>query len=533
MTLLAASISAKDQDSFLQQLKRAQTQGAEAIEVRVDALDGADAETVVSLIHAVKKAKLPVIVTCRDVSEGGIRPIEFSHRLSLYKKAIESEADYIDIEYRTFKHPDVHSVIKAALESSSTKLILSAHNFDGPFEELDVLYESILNIFPQAIPKIVFKAQHLTDCFAAFELLQNAESPLIAFCMGEAGKISRVLAKKLGAEISYASLDSESATAPGQLTVEQMKTLYRWDEIDRETEIFGVIGNPVGHSLSPLLFNSCFDKDGVNAVYLPFLVEGESVEFALLMDLLRKNSKIGFGGFSVTIPHKTSALEYAKQQGEYIEPLAVAIGSVNTLKIGFNGLISAYNTDYAGAMEALMHVIGEDRHRLHKTSIAVIGAGGVARAVIAGLMDAGAKVTIYNRTLHRAQALAREFKCRAEKLEAIAHTDAEILINCTSIGMSPQAEACPVPEGVIREGMTVFDTIYNPLETVLLQRAKAAGARTVSGADMFVRQAMAQYKIFIGREPDEELMRRVVMDRLQKEQTIQQGIGGSGDQGEG
>ena len=163
----------------------------------------------------------------------------------------------------------------------------------------------------------------------------------------------------------------------------------------------------------------------------------------------------------------------------------------------------------------------------------MIGAGGVARAVIAGVMDAGAKVTIYNRTLHRAQALAREFKCRAEALDQVAQTDAEILINCTSIGMSPQTDACPVPDGVIREGMTVFDTIYNPLETVLLQRAKAAVARTVSGAEMFIRQAMAQYKIFIGREPEEELMRRVVLDRLLKEQTIQKHIRESEDRGEG
>jgi 3-dehydroquinate dehydratase/shikimate dehydrogenase len=512
--MLAVSISANDQDSFFQRLKQAQSQGAEAIEVRIDALDNPEAETVVNLLHAVKKAKLPVIVTCRDVSEGGIKAIEFSHKLGLYKKAIEAEADYIDIEYRTFKHPDVHSVIKAALESAPTKLILSAHNFEGPFEDIEILYESILNIFPQAIPKIVFQARHITDCFAAFDLLQNAESPLITFCMGEAGQISRVLAKKLGAEISYASIDSDSATAPGQLTVEQMKKVYRWDEIDREMEIFGVIGNPVGHSLSPLLFNACFAQDAVNAVYLPFLTEGESIEFALLMDLLRRSSKLGFGGFSVTIPHKTSALDYAKQQGEYIEPLAVVIGSVNTLKIGFNGLISAYNTDYAGAMDALTHVIGEDKHRLHKTSIAVVGAGGAARAVVAGLMDAGARVTIYNRTLHRAQALAREFKCRAEELDQLIQTDAEILINCTSIGMYPQTAACPVPDGVIRKDMTVFDTIYNPLETVLLQRAKAAGARTVSGAEMFVRQAMAQYKIFIGRQPDEELMRRVVLEKL-------------------
>lgn len=514
MTILAVSISAQSEEIFLQQFKLAQSHGAEGIEIRVDALEKPDYEIPRRLIGHVKKIGLPVIVTCRDVSEGGLREIEFSHRLGLYKTAIESQADFIDIEFRSFKHPDVHSVIKAALETSPTRLILSAHNFEGPFENIQILYESILSLYPTAIPKIVFQARHLNDCFTIFDLFLNAESPLIAFCMGSVGQVSRVLAKKLGSVISYASLDDANTTAPGQISLKQMKSVYRWDAINKETEVFGVIGNPVGHSLSPLLFNACFVKEKVNALYLPFLIEGDQAEFSLFMDQVRRFSKMGFGGFSVTLPHKTNALNYAAQQGDYVDPLAITIGSVNTLKIGFNGIISAYNTDYAGAMDALTDVIGQSKHHLHQTSVAVLGAGGAARAIVAGLTSAGAKITIFNRTLSRAEALAAEFGCKAESLEAVGAADAEILINCTSIGMYPKTGACPMPQGVLHKDMVVFDTIYNPLETELLKQAKAAGAQTVNGAEMFIRQAMAQYKIFIGQDPDECLMREIVINGL-------------------
>lgn len=517
MTILAVSIAAPDMDSFLEQLNVAQAHGAEAIEIRADALDRPDVQTLLDLVTMIRRAGLPVIVTCRDVSEGGLRPIDFSHRLGLYKKTIEAAVDFVDIEFRAFKHPDVHSVIKAALEISPTRLILSAHNFEGPFEQdIQILYEAILSLFPKAIPKIVFQARHINDCFAAYELLSNAESPCIAFCMGAAGQVSRILAKKLGAAVTYASVDEAHAAAPGQISVGRMKNTYRWDSLNGQTEIFGVIGNPVAHSLSPALFNACFESSNINALYLPFLVEGEHIEFAGFLDQVRKFPNMGFGGFSVTIPHKTHALDHAVQQGDYVEPLAVTIGSVNTLKIGFNGIISAYNTDYTGALEALTSVIGQEKHRLHQASVAVIGAGGVARAVIAGLTDAGAKVTIYNRTIARAEALAHEFGCKADSLDAVRGTDAEILINCTSIGMHPNTRGCPVPEGVLRGDMIVFDTVYNPLETELLKKAQAAGAKIVNGAEMFIRQAMAQYRIFIGQEPDETMMRQIVLKELSR-----------------
>ncbi len=511
---LAISIFASGQEDFVKQLERAKSEGAEAVEIRADALDEPSEDLVLSLAAAVKKAKLPVIVTCRDKAEGGFAEVDPSLRLSILRESALAGADFIDIEYANFKHPDTHSVLKAALEQSETKLILSCHNFDRPFENLELLYESILSTYPDAIPKIVYKARHINECFSAFDLLRNADRPLICFCMGAAGQISRILAKKFGAFLTFASLDDDSTTAPGQVPVEQMKKLFRWDHQDADTEIFGLIGNPVGHSLGPALYNACFDAEQINAVYLPFLVEGDREEFNAFLDCVSERPKFGFGGFSVTLPHKTHALDYANQHGDYVDNLAEAIGAVNTLKIGFNGLLSAYNTDYSGAMDALVAAIGGGRHDLHKTKVAVVGAGGVARAVVAGLADVGARVRIYNRTVSKAESLAKEFGCKFASIDELAQTKATILVNCTSLGMHPNVKTSPVPDGVLHKDMIVFDTVYNPLETKLLKNAKAAGATAVNGAEMFIRQAMAQYKIYVGNQPDEDRMRKVVYESL-------------------
>ncbi|MHC5140823.1 MAG: shikimate dehydrogenase, partial [Planctomycetota bacterium] len=328
--------------------------------------------------------------------------------------------------------------------------------------------------------------------------------------------ISRILAKKFGAFLTFASLDEDNATAPGQVPVEQMKKLYRWDHQDANTEIFGLIGNPVAHSLSPRLFNTCFDNEQINAVYLPFLVEGDTEELNAFLDHVSGRPKFGFGGFSVTLPHKTHALDYANLHGDYVDNLAEAIGAVNTLKIGFNGLLSAYNTDYSGAMDALVAAMGVDRHDLHKTKVAVVGAGGVARAVVAGLADVGARVTIYNRTVSKAQSLAKEFGCKFASADKLAETTATILINCTSVGMHPDVDTSPVPDGVVHKDTVVFDTVYNPLETKLLADAKAVGATVVNGVEMFIRQAIQQYKIYVGSAPDDIRMREVVYQSLNR-----------------
>jgi shikimate dehydrogenase len=225
-----------------------------------------------------------------------------------------------------------------------------------------------------------------------------------------------------------------------------------------------------------------------------------------------------------------------QDQGGFIEPLVARIGAANTLVIGWqrqaklaDGLdasvtspvktgcqrrLAGYNTDYAGALDAVTAGMGIERQDLRDMPVAVVGAGGVSRAIVAGLTDAGAKVTIYNRTQARAQELAVEFGCESAGLDGLSHLGAKLLINCTSIGMHPHVDATPVPAEYIRPDMTVFDTVYNPAETLLLKQARAQGATTIDGITMFVNQAAAQFKLFTGQPANRSVMRNVVCDSL-------------------
>jgi 3-dehydroquinate dehydratase/shikimate dehydrogenase len=518
MTYLAVPIAAKDLGQAGEQIKSAQTAGAEMLEVRTDYLAELNTDTLKALSSCAKATKLPIIVTCRDKTQGGVGNWPLELRTEILVEALNYGADFIDCEYDNFLVGDTQTRLKEALsENKQARLILSAHNFAGSFDDLATLYEDMQAVYPEAILKLVYTARHINDCFEASDLLHNKTSDTIVLCMSEAGVISRILSKKLGGFLTFASVDEENATAPGQITIEQLKNLYRWDSIDAETELFGVIGNPVAHSLSPAIFNACFDERGINGLYLPVLVEGERSRFNDFLENVVSRSWLGFGGFSVTIPHKAHALDYVNGAGEFVEPLAADIGAVNTLKIGIGPRASGYNTDYAGAMDALCAALNVGKHDLHSVTVAVVGAGGVARAVVAGLADVGAKVTIYNRTLTKAQALSEEFKCKYAPLDELSRMDTQVIINCTSIGMYPDVDSAPVPAECLKADMTVFDTVYNPAETLLLKQASQAGATNVSGTEMFIRQAMAQYKLFIGTEagdPPEKTMRKTVLDQL-------------------
>jgi 3-dehydroquinate dehydratase / shikimate dehydrogenase len=331
---------------------------------------------------------------------------------------------------------------------------------------------------------------------------------------GQAGIISRIIAKKLNAFLTFASIAQDQATAQGQLTIEKMKNLYRWDSINGETELFGVIADPVEHSISPAVLNACFAAEKMNRLYLPLLVTDGQAGFDEFLDSVTARAWLNFRGFSVTIPHKISALEYAQRTGEFIDPVAIQIGAVNTLVIGINERISGFNTDYTGSLDALAESMWVKRRQLFNKIVAVVGAGGAARAIVAGLTDAGAKVTIYNRTLDKAQKLAVDFNCHSAGLDKIIETDAQIIINCTSVGMYPKIDASPVPEKCLKPSMTVFDTVYNPLETLLLKQAKQAGAKIVHGSEMFIGQATEQFKLFTHKDCPMDALRKTTLKAL-------------------
>ncbi|MHC4844348.1 MAG: shikimate dehydrogenase, partial [Planctomycetota bacterium] len=409
----------------------------------------------------------------------------------------------------------IQQKVQQALNANpKTRLILSAHDFEGKFECIRDLYNDIRKIEPSSIPKLVYTADHINDCFEAFDLLHDSDGDVIALCMGQAGLISRIIAKKLGSFLTFASLDTESSTASGQLTANELKELYRFGSINDKTELYGVIGSPVAHSASPAVFNACFSEKGMNNLYLPLFIEGSQKEFNSFMDNVLSRLWLNFRGFSVTIPHKRNALDYTKSKGGFVEPLAEQISAVNTLVVGKDGKLSAYNTDYAGAMDAITDTLGIEREDLKDWPVSVIGAGGVARAVIAGFSDIGAKVKIYNRTIEKGKRLAEKFDCEFAGLDNLPKLKAKLLINCTSLGMHPDIDTTPIDKEYLNEDMVVFDTVYNPAETRLLKDAREIGAKTIDGLSMFVNQAALQYKLFTNNEPDKELMGNILREKL-------------------
>jgi len=550
-TKLTVPISADNLEDAKEQIKAAKYAGAEMLELRTDYLEGLSVDLVRQLIGDAKGiAELPIIVTCRDKSQGGAKKHPLQLRLDVLVAAAEAGAEFVDFEYENFLVTENRERIERLPAGSKSRLIISAHNFNGRFENIGRLCRDIETLYPAAIPKLVYTAEHINDCFEAFDLLNKKRGDAIIFCMGAAGLVSRIIAKKLGSVVTFASIDEQSATAPGQLTIKNFKELYRYDDIKPDTQLYGVIADPVGHSLSPNIHNACFAAADMNKLYLPLWLEGKSEQFDEFMDHIISRKYLDFAGLSITIPHKANALEYTKSRFGFVEPLAEKIGAANTLIIGRpratsdesrvtsdERRICACNTDYAGALDAVTGAIGINREGLKNMPTAVLGAGGVARAIVAGLTDVGAKIKIYNRTVKKAEKLAGEFNCDFAGLDELKTLDAKLIINCTSIGMKktedrrqkteeqmPKAgherratrHETPVPAEFLKEDMYVFDMVYNPPETLLLKQAKKIGAKTITGLDMFVNQAAAQFKLFTNQIPDTNLMQQTILEELKK-----------------
>ena len=329
--------------------------------------------------------------------------------------------------------------------------------------------------------------------------------------MGPAGLASRVLAGKVGSFGTFAALSADSASAPGQPTLEEFRRLYRWADVSGGSAVYGVVGCPVAHSMSPAIHNAAFAAAGIDAVYLPLHLEPGPGHFDRFIDAVLARPRLDWRGLSVTIPHKENALAYVGPQR--CDELAVRIGAVNTITFLPDGSLRGDNTDYAAAVDALCAGMGIGRADLAGRRAAVAGAGGVARAVVAALVRYGADVCVYNRTVSRAARLAEDFGCRAAGLDDLPATDAEILVNCTSVGMHPNVDDCLL-ERIPTSVRVVFDTVYNPPETLLLRRARRAGCACASGVEMFVNQAVLQFEKWTGRPAPRSVMRGVVLERL-------------------
>jgi 3-dehydroquinate dehydratase/shikimate dehydrogenase len=334
---------------------------------------------------------------------------------------------------------------------------------------------------------------------------RSLSSNIVGIAMGEEGIVSRVLGLRAGAAFTFASFsdgletDSKLATAPGQATLRALRDLYRVEQLDQATRVFGVAGNPIAHSLSPLMQNTAFRREGVNAVLLPLKVQK-------VTDLLTLLRELPMAGSAVTMPLKQEVLPHLAT----MDPLTARIGACNTLRVGGDGKIVGFNTDVAGVVRPL-----EKRLKLKGARIAVIGAGGAARAGVFGLVDQGAEVFIVNVIHEQAVALAGEAKANVLTREQFAGSRFDVLINATPCGMAGNPQPMPIEESELNAGL-VFDMVYNPLETPLLKLAKERGIPVISGMEMFVQQGARQFEIWTGKPAPEAEMMRVVELELRR-----------------
>jgi 3-dehydroquinate dehydratase/shikimate dehydrogenase len=319
---------------------------------------------------------------------------------------------------------------------------------------------------------------------------------------------SRILAARYGAPFTYAAFNRERGIAPGLPSFEEVYRVYHYEEINADTQVYGVIGDPIGHSLSPLVHNAAFRHCGINAVYLPFRVpRGELEQF------LKTYEQLPVRGYSVTIPHKEAAASVARQKDTAVGLTQAA----NTLIRGENGF-SAFNTDYGAALESLLSNMPPSADggppTLQSRVVLLLGAGGVARAIAHAVHREGALVTIANRTAERARQLADEVGCRWVDWPARHNVSCEVVINCTVVGMHPNLDESPLHHSCLKPGLVVFECIYTPETTLLVKEARNRGCHVITGVDMFVRQAAQQFRLFTGQEPPLDVMQQTVRRAL-------------------
>jgi len=541
VTYLCVAIFVENEQQARRDIALAAEAGADMVELRVDTMPWADRE-VGRLIESA--GPVSCIVTCRPTWEGGRSTLSDKDRTAVLFWAGHNGATYLDVELVTHQRyagaEHLITTLSAADRINRPGLILSSHDFTGRPAKLTALYDELVRS-PADVAKIVWTARTVRDNLEAFELLRHRVKPTIALCMGEAGLISRVLAKKYGAFLTFASLEAGGGTAPGQVSIADMKRLYRWDAIKPTTKVYGVVGSPIAHSMSPAIHNAAFDAIGHDGIYVPLLVEAGYESFKAFMETFLAAEGLNLSGLSITIPHKENALRYLKEKGAQIDPLAERIGAINTIAVDWGeaagtaapqasggtaatqGSPQLYgtSTDYAAILDSITAELGIAREQLSGYRVAVIGAGGTGRTAVAALAHYGATVVVYNRSRDKADALAAEFNGKSGKVVAadlgkLCDSCCQIYINTTSIGMSPNVDASPfdpTPPDLSADSL-VFDAVYNPAETKLLQQAKAAGAKTINGVEMFVRQAAAQFERWTGVAAPVDVMRNVVVSRL-------------------
>ena len=458
--------------------------GARLVELRLDYIRRA-----VTLKRLLRDRKCPVVATCRRPQDGGKWSGTEAERVMLLRAAIVEGVDYVDLE---------EEIAEDVPRYGNTKRIISMHDFDETPDNLEEIHAR-LAAKDADIVKLACMANAPNDVTRILKLIEESEIPTVGICMGDIGMPSRLLAGKFGAPFTFATFHHERTIAPGQLSYETMTEIYGYETINADTEVFGVIADPVAHSMSPVIHNAGFDHLNMNRVYLPFRIPKDH-----LKQFVDDAPSLGIRGLSVTIPHKQEIMASLTK----IESGARKIGAVNTVIFDGDEIIG-YNTDLYGAMVSLADAAEADPDEKWLTGkkVLLLGAGGVARAIGVGAKDRGAELLVTSRTYENAVELASKLEGEALAWEDRHSANIDVLVNCTPVGMHPRMDETPFEEAGFTRGMIVFDTIYNPEQTLLIKQARNHDCRTVTGIEMFVRQAELQFKLFSGEEAPLNVMR--------------------------
>src|SRR3984885_8519315 len=442
-----------------------------------------------------KRPRAMLIATCRRRVAGGKFRGTIAQQLVHLASALRSGCSWYDLEIESSVQcpPELLDVLLG-----EGRRIASAHFFGRSPKNLRRVAADLRRGGPDAI-KIAVQCDSQGRSLDVLRLAHGPQN-VIAVPMGNAAMAARVLALREGSALAYAPV--ENATAPGQVSLDAMKNLYRADRLRRKTRVYGVIGDPIGHSLSPVLQNAGFQARKMDAVFLPFMVRE-------LADFLCSVEPLGIAGFSVTLPHKQSILRHLDD----CDPMAAAIGAVNT-GVGGGGKLYGYNTDYVGVLRAL-----ERRIPLRGSRALIFGAGGAARAVAFALAESGASVCVCARRVRAAKALARAVGGEVVERSRLRREFFDAIVNATPVGMHPAEDRSPLE---VRElnCRLVFDLIYRPRVTKLMQFAAGRGIKTVSGVAMFVAQGTAQWEIWTGERAPVEAMRGAVLRALMREEKM-------------
>jgi 3-dehydroquinate dehydratase/shikimate dehydrogenase len=487
--VVAASTAAEMSKYVRAALKEART-----VELRIDWLRS-DVERT-RFLNWLKKSKFrqaTFIVTCRRREGGGKFAGGVDRQLYWLTQAREAGCQWCDLEVETLRRLPGRSARDFPVPP---RILLSVHDFEGTPDLRRILNPGSYGEADAL--KIAASGRTIMDSVRLIHLARKSKN-LVAIPMGDSGLPARILALREGSALAYAPV--AAATAPGQVTLRDLKYLYRAHELTRRTRVYGVISDRAGHSLSPLMHNTGFNARKIDAVYLPFLVKD-------LRDFLKAVPEFGIRGFSVTIPHKQSILKFLKE----CDPLAAEIGAVNTVVVRRDGSLFGCNTDYVGILRALEKKLG-----LAGSRVLIFGAGGAARAAAFALAKAGAFVGICARRENAARELAKAVGGEVVPRRALRSISFDAIINATPIGMHPHGQISPLSSRELNCRI-VMDLINRPQKTQLLKLAASKGIATVPGVEMFVPQGVAQWEIWLEKRAPEAAMRRAVLAALRAEE---------------